>query len=256
MTIWTPLLVFAVLPPMSAPMQSVTLAAACHIPIRSAETIERLMPVLSTALLPALPADAVRQVDTQPRQPDRYGRVTVVASVTTGMLRPVLSWTHAARGSSILHELVHVAQRRLEGEELRLLMTQIARYDADSGFSAYAIAGATNSTIVALRKSLSPDAARVLAGRLGRELMRAPISGPGAIEARVRIFRTVLREPRWKPVRDALQATRPSRLGWASGLAGEPWSWSDELTAKMLFEAMAYDADARCLRGQTPRFLI
>ena len=253
---WTPLLVFAVLPPMSAPMHSVTLAAACHAPIRSAGTLEQLMPVLSSALLPALSADAVRQVDTQPRQPDRYGRVTVVASVTTGVLRPVLSWTEAARGASILHELVHIAQRRLEGAELRHLMGQIARYDADTGFSSYVVNGATNSTVVSLRKALPDGQARLLAAKLNRELSRAQAGGPGALDARLRIFRRVLREPRWKPVRDALQATRPSRLGWASGLAGEPWSWTDELAAKMLFEAMAYDADARCLYGQAPRFLI
>ena len=237
-------------------MHSVTLAAACHAPILSGETLEQLMPVLSSALLPALSAEAVRQVDTQPRQPDRYGRVTVVASVTTGVLRPVLSWTHAARGASILHELVHIAQRRLEGPELRELMTQIARYDADTGFSAYVVNGATNSTVVGMRKSLPAEQGRYFAARMSREMARAPIAGPGALEARLRIFRRVLREPQFKPVRDALQATRPSRLGWASGLAGEPWSWTDELAAKVLFEAMAYDADSRCVHGRAPRFLI
>ncbi|MGH7663183.1 MAG: hypothetical protein ACRENI_02635 [Gemmatimonadaceae bacterium] len=256
MTLWTAYLVFAVLPPLSAPLQSVTLAAACRAPIVSTANLEQLMPVLSAPLLPALPADAVRQMDTQPQRPARYGRVTVVASVSTGMLRPVLSWTSSARGSSILHELVHIAQRRLSGRELRPLLDQLGRFDADTGFSAYSVAGATNSTLVSLRKSLPEREAKVLAWRLTRALARAPGSGARALEVRLRILRTEISKPRWGKVRDELQSTRPSRLGWASGFAGEPWTWVDELTAKMLFEAMAYDADARCSDGLGPRFLI
>ncbi|HUF25364.1 MAG TPA: hypothetical protein VMM18_00180 [Gemmatimonadaceae bacterium] len=256
MSAWAPLLLFAVLPPLSGPMRSATLAAACHTPISSAETLDQLMPVLGAPLAPGLPMDVLRTVDTQPRPEVSYDRVSVVASVSTGLFRPVISWSPSAHGSSILHELVHVAQRRLPAPQLRALKAEIRSHDRQDGFSAYVVRGATNSVVVSIRELLPPQQARAFAARIDAEVAMLPQGGVDALEARFDMLHQALGEGQWRRARRALQTTQPPRFGWASRIIGEPWSWEDELRAKLLLEAMAYDADARCLRGHGPRFTI
>jgi hypothetical protein len=235
-------------------MRSATLALACHTPISSAETLNQLMPVLGAPLAPGLPVDVLKTVDTQPRPAVSYDRVSVVASASTGLFRPVISWSPSAHGSSILHELVHVAQRRLEAPRLRALVSDIEAYDEESGFSPYVIRGATNSVVVTMRALLPPDHARELAQRVELYAAAGPQSGRGALEARYRVLHRLLSEGQFRHARRAMETATPPRFGWASRLAGEPWGWQDELRAKLYLEAMAYDADARCLSGQGPRF--
>lgn len=254
MTAWAPLLLFAVLPPLSGPMRSATLAIACHTPISSAETLDQLMPVLGAPLAPGLPVDVLKTVDTQPRPAVSYDRVSVVASASTGLFRPVISWSPSAHGSSILHELVHVAQRQLDAPPLRTLVSDISAYDEESGFSQYVVRGATNSVVVTMRALLPPEEAREFALRVEEEAAEDPQSGPGALEARYRVLHGLLSEGQFRHARRAMETATPPRFGWASKLTGEPWSWEDELRAKLYLEAMAYDADSRCLVGQGPRF--
>lgn len=254
MTAWAPLLLFAVLPPLSGPMRSATLAIACHTPISSAETLDQLMPVLGAPLAPGLPVDVLRTVDTQPRPAISYDQVSVVASVSTGLFRPVISWSPSAHGSSILHELVHVAQRRLGVSQLRGLLDDIDEHDRSEGFSPYVVRGATNSVVVTIRDLLAPDEASELARRIALGSTMLPAKGPDALEARYHLLHSTLSEGSFRRARRALQTASPPRFGWASRIVGEPWGWEDELRAKLLLEAMAYDADARCLKGQGPRF--
>lgn len=235
-------------------MRSATLAIACHTPISSAETLDQLMPVLGAPLAPGLPVDVLKTVDTQPRPAVSYDRVSVIASASTGLFRPVISWSPSAHGSSILHELVHVAQRRLPAPQLRTLISEIDSYDELRGFSPYVVRGATNSVVVTIRSLLPPDQARAFALRIEAEAATVPPSGRGAIEWRYDILRRVLAEGQFRHARRAMQTATPPRFGWASRLSGEPWSWRDELRAKLYLEAMAYDADARCLVGHGPRF--
>ena len=252
MTVWA--LLFAVLPPLSGPIGTATLAAACHTPISSAETLDQLMPVLGAPLAPGLPVDVLRTVDTQPRPAVRYDQVSVIASVSTGLFRPVISWSPSAHGSSILHELVHVAQRRLPAAQLKPLLDEIAMYDRASGFTPYVVRGATNSVLVTIRELLPPDEARSIARRIELRTADLPAGGRLALEQRYEVLHEALSEGRWRRARRALETGSPPRFGWASRIAGEPWTWENELRAKLLLEAMAYDADARCLKGSGPRF--
>lgn len=252
MTVWA--LLFAVLPPLSGPMRSATLAIACHTPISSAETLDQLMPVLGAPLAPGLPVDVLRTVDTQPRPAVSYDQVSVIASVSTGLFRPVISWSPSAHGSSILHELVHVAQRRLGEPQLRSLLDEIEGYDEGTGFSPYVVRGATNSVLVTIRELLAPDEARSIARRIEFRTETLPSGGRGALEARYEVLHEALSEGRWRRARRALETGAPPRFGWASRIVGAPWTWEDELRAKLLLEAMAYDADSRCLKGNGPRF--
>jgi hypothetical protein len=254
MTTWAPLLLFAVLPPLSGPMRSATLALACHTPISSAETLDQLMPVLGAPLALGLPVDVLKTVDTQPRPAIIYDRVSVIASASTGLFRPVISWSPSAHGSSILHELVHVAQRRLPSPQLRTLMSEIESFDEEQGFSPYVVRGATNSVVVTMRTLLPPDQASEFARRVEADAAGRLQSGRRALDQRYAILRRALSEGQFRHARRAMQTATPPRFGWASRIAGEPWSWQEELKAKLYLEAMAYDADARCLVGKGPRF--
>ena len=118
----------------------------------------------------------------------------------------------------------------------------------------YVVRGATNSVMVTIRDLLPPDEARSIARHVERRTMGLPSGGRGALEARYDVLHEALSEGRWRRARRALETSSPPRFGWTSRIVGEPWSWADELRAKLLLEAMAYDADSRCLKGNGPRF--
>lgn len=248
------LLLFAVLPPLSGPMRNATLAVACQTPIRSTETLEQLMPVLGGPLGPALPMDILKSVETQPRPVTTYDRVSVVASVTPGVFRPTLSWTTSAHGASILHELVHVAQRRLDAPRLRILVDDLRTHDDGLGFSPYVVRGATNSVLVSIRELLPPAQAHSFARHIETSFAELPAGGSGALKARYAVMQEALSGVEWRRARRALNSSTPSRFGWKSTFGGTRWSWENELQARLFLEAMAYDADARCLKGDGPRF--